>query len=194
MQVASCFLYAGFPESMNCFAFSNWCQSVSGYCQTSCPGSKCSKSGCISRYPPAIPPNNPSPTVSTSVYTCPASSAANPATTTSKAPASTTSCVTVPTCSNICSQPNNPWKGYSSNSPVGNIPLPCLTCNNIQSDYSAGKTFKLYNTPESKDCPSYPRGGSGGPGKGCQDAVSKLQEHFTYYLRQIREYSTIGKN
>ncbi|TVY84936.1 WSC domain-containing protein [Lachnellula suecica] len=168
LQVASCFLYAGFPESMNCFQFSSWCTSVSSYCKSSCPGQNCFKEACISKNPPPSAPSAPVATTSTSVYTCPASST-KPATTATVMP-TTTSCVPVPTCSNMCAQPHNPSKGYSSSSPVGNIPIPCLTCNNLKSDYNSGNCFKLYNDPDSSKCPSYPRSGSSGPGKGCKDA------------------------
>jgi len=127
-------------------------------------------SGCTTKYPPPPPPSHPSATVSTSVYTCPpASSTAKPSTTTSKPATSTKSCLPIPTCSNMCAQPHNPNKGYSYNSPVGSIPIPCLTCNNLQSDFN-NNPFKLYNNPKSENCPSYPRGGNGGPGKGCKDA------------------------
>ena len=35
VQLASCFLKAGFPESLECFKFSSWCSSVSSYCNRS---------------------------------------------------------------------------------------------------------------------------------------------------------------
>ncbi|KUJ21127.1 WSC-domain-containing protein [Mollisia scopiformis] len=170
VQLASCFLHAGFPASLNCFEFSSWCTSISQYCEKYCPGGNCNKPSCTSKLPPSGP-SAPSPVYSTSVYTCPAAStsSAKP-TTTSKAAASTTSCVPIPTNSNICTQPSNPGKGYTSSSPVGNIPLPCLTCNNIQSDYNSGNCFKLYTYANSAQCPSYPRSGSSGPSKGCKDA------------------------
>lgn len=161
---------------MKCFEFSSWCESVSSYCGKYCPGNSCSLGGCKSKYPPSGQPAPPAPTVSTSVYTCPPATTkpTKPATTTK--PSTTTSCVPVPTSSNICTQPNNPSKGYSSSSPVGNIPLPCLTCNNIYSDYKSGNCFKLYNNADSSKCPSYPRSGSWGPGKGCKDACDSQYE------------------
>ncbi|KAK0125112.1 hypothetical protein ONS96_008978 [Cadophora gregata f. sp. sojae] len=166
VQVASCFLNAGFPESMNCFEFSSWCTSISSYCNGYCPGNNCSKDNCKSKYPPSGPPLQP-PAVSTTVYPCPVSTA-KPSTTSSTA--SPTTCVPIPTDTNICKQPHNPGKGYSSSAPVGNIGLPCLTCNNIYSDYKAGYPFKLYTSPQSKNCPSYPRGGNNGPTQACKDA------------------------
>jgi len=87
-------------------------------------------------------------------------------TTTTKKPTST-SCVPIPTQSCICNQPSNPSKGYSSSSPVGSIPLPCLTCNNLYSDYSSGNWFKLYTESDSKSCGSYPKGSVP---QGCKDS------------------------
>ncbi|EKD12406.1 WSC domain-containing protein [Drepanopeziza brunnea f. sp. 'multigermtubi' MB_m1] len=166
VQAASCFLKAGFPASMNCFQFSSWCTSVGSYCSNYCPGISCSKDGCRSKYPPSGPAR-PSSIVSTSVYTCPAPTA-KPSTT--SATPTLTSYIPIPTNSNICVQPNNPRKGYSSDSPVGGIGLPCLTCNNMLSGFMAGFPFKLYTSARSEDCPSYPRYGNNGPSKGCQDA------------------------
>jgi hypothetical protein len=160
-------LNAGWPGSLDCFSFSSWCSSVSTYCGGSCPGGSCSKSGCTSKYPPSGP-SPPSNTYSTSVYTCPpASTPPVKPTTTSSKPATSTSCVPVPTNSNICTQPNNPGKGYTSSSPVGNIPLPCLTCNNVYSDYQRGNCFKLYSNADTNQCPSYGRSQGG---QGCKAA------------------------
>jgi len=166
VQLASCFLNAGFPDSLNCFSFSSWCSSVSHYCGNYCPGGSCSKSGCTSKYPPSGT-TPPSVTYSTSVYTCPAKSTSSVKPSTSSSKPSTTSCVPIPTNSNICKQPNNPGNGYSSSSPVGNIALPCLTCNNVYSDYQSGNCFKLYSDADTNKCPSYPKSQ---PSQGCKDA------------------------
>ena len=152
IQLASCFLHAGFPESLECLEYSSWCSQVSSYCSSSCPGNSCSISGCKSKYPPSGPPAPP-PSVTTSVFTC---SAAPTTTTTSKS--TSTSCVPVPTSSCVCKQPNSPSKGYGSSSPVGSVTLPCLTCNNLHSDYNSGNWFKLYTSSDSSSCPSYPKG------------------------------------
>jgi hypothetical protein len=151
VQVSSCFLQAGFPSSLNCFEYSSWCSNIGSYCQGYCPGNQCSLSSCKSKWPPSGSPA-PSPSISTSVYTC-----AGTSTSTTSQP-STTSCVPVPTQSCICTQPSSPNKGYTSSSPVGSIGLPCLTCNNLYSDYSSGNWFKLYTSPQSQSCPSYPKG------------------------------------
>ncbi|CZR66188.1 related to beta-1,3 exoglucanase [Phialocephala subalpina] len=166
VQLASCFLHAGFPDSLNCFQFSSWCSSIGQYCGTS----GCNKGGFFGKNPPSGW-TSPAPVYSSSVYTCPAAtSTAKPTTSSVKPSSSTTTCLPVPTQSNICQQPNNSWKGYTSDSPVGGIALPCLTCNNLYSDFYAGHPFKLYTFADSSKCPSYPRGGSSGPSQGCKDA------------------------
>jgi len=166
VQIASCFLSAGFPDSLNCFQFATWCSNVNSHCSNNCPGSSCSKSSCLSKYPPTGP--QPSPSVSSSVYTCTATGS-KPSSTTATT-SSTSATVPLPTQTNICCQPHNPPKGYSSTSPVGNIPLPCLTCNNVLNDYQSGNPFKLYTSPQSSNCPSYSRGGNSGPVQACRDA------------------------
>ncbi|KAH7360449.1 WSC domain-containing protein [Rhexocercosporidium sp. MPI-PUGE-AT-0058] len=184
VQVASCFLNAGFPESMKCFEFSNWCTSVSSYCSSYCPGNNCSKEGCRNKYPPSGP-SVPAPSVSTSVYPCPAPTA-KPSTTSTTA--SSTTVVPIPTDTNICKQPHNPGKGYSSSAPVGSIELPRLTCNNVYNEYKSGYPFKLYTSPQSKNCPSYPRGGNNGPTQACKDACD------TQYRSCIDTYAQSCKN
>ncbi|CAG8980407.1 hypothetical protein HYALB_00003972 [Hymenoscyphus albidus] len=168
VQVTSCLLHAGFPASLDCLKFSGWCLSVQSYCFDFCPGKNCQKSDCKSKYPPNHP-NQPNPpgSVSTSVYTCQATSASP---TPTKPSPTTSTAVPLPTNSNICCQPDNPPKGYGSLSPVGGIALPCLTCNNLMSDYNAGNPFKLYLSSQSSDCPSYPRGGPSGLNQACKDA------------------------
>ncbi|KAL2074513.1 hypothetical protein VTL71DRAFT_8291 [Oculimacula yallundae] len=191
VQVASCFLNAGFPASMDCFEFSSWCSSISSYCGNYCPGNNCSKEGCKSKYPPSGP-SPPPPTVSTTVYPCPAASA-KPSTTSSTA--SSTTAIPIPTETNICKQPHNPSKGYSSSAPVGNIELPCLTCNNIYSDYKAGYPFKLYTSSQSKNCPSYPRGGYNGPTQACKDACdSQYRSCVDTYAQGCRNNRRGGDN
>ena len=186
LQLTSCILEAGFPASLECVEFSSWCTSLSSYCDSFCPGNFCSPDDCLSKYPPSGPPK-PSATISTSVYTCPPQTTAKPPSTTSSIP-SATSCVPVPTNSNVCTQPNNPGYGYSSNSPVGGIALPCLTCNNLESDYNAGHPFKLYTSSDTTRCPSYQRNGSDGPSQGCQDACD------TQYQGCINTYAQSCKN
>ncbi|KAI9645759.1 hypothetical protein NHQ30_005191 [Ciborinia camelliae] len=161
VQLTSCLLSAGFPGSLQCLEFSNWCAEILSYCLNNCPGSSCSNTGCKSQLPPAgyTPPV---PSIKTSIYTCPTTiqTTSKPSPTTSTAPS-------LPTCSNICAQPNNPSQGYGSYSPVGNIPLPCYTCNNLQPEYSSGFPFKLYTAQTSEDSPGYSRPDCG---TGCQDA------------------------
>ncbi|KAF7948550.1 uncharacterized protein EAE97_003961 [Botrytis byssoidea] len=168
VQLTSCLLSAGFPGSLQCLQFSSWCQEIESYCGSYCPGSSCSNNGCKSRHPPAgyTPPVI---SVKTSIYTC----ATTIQTSTSK-PTSTTSIAPLPTCNNICIQPNNPSQGYSSYSPVGSIPVPCYTCNNLQPEYNSGYPFKLYTARNSEDSPSYQRPDCG---QGCQDACDAQYEN-----------------
>ncbi|PMD48803.1 WSC-domain-containing protein [Hyaloscypha variabilis F] len=165
VQVFSCFLNAGWPASQDCWAFSTWCSSVSSYCSSSCPGGDCNLGSCKSKWPPVGPPPPPTSS-STTVYTCTPTTTLSKSTTTSSK-STTSSCIPIPTQSCICSQPSNPKNGYSSSSPVGSISLPCLTCNNLYSDYSAGNHFKLYTHPDSGSCSSYPHGSVP---QGCQDS------------------------
>ncbi|KAE8451464.1 hypothetical protein EG329_004093 [Mollisiaceae sp. DMI_Dod_QoI] len=189
VQVASCFLNAGFPDSLKCFEFSSWCSNVKSYCSGYCPGGSCSASKCKSKYPPSgwIPP--PPPSVTTSVYTC---SATPTKSTTTKT--TTTSCVPVPTTSNICTQPNNPVKGYTSSKPVGDISLPVLTCNNLYTDYFKNP-FKLYTFPDTKQCKSYQHGSSG-PGSvwgACRDACDAQYTSCTNtYAQSCKSNSGAG--
>jgi len=165
VQVFSCFMNAGWPASQDCWAFSSWCTSVSSYCGSSCPGGSCSLSSCKGKYPPSGP-SKPSPTISTTVYTCaPTTTSAKPSTSSTKP--TTSSCVPIPTQSCVCNQPSNPGKGYTGSSPVGSIDLPCLTCNNLYSDYHSGNWFKLYTSSNSPTCPSY---GKGSVPQGCKDS------------------------
>lgn len=149
IQLSSCFLQAGWPESLNCFKYRDWCKSVNDYCGSSCPGNKCSPSGCRSKYPPQSPSTTQAPTVSSTVYPCKSTS------TTTSSRTTTSSVVPVPTPTCLCEQPHNPSKGYTRDDPAGDIELPCLTCNNVYSDYKSGNYFKVYNNPDSNKCPSY---------------------------------------
>jgi hypothetical protein len=126
-------------------------------------GGLCSKGDCTSKHTPAGNPGTPT----TSVYTCPPTTAPTTAKPGSKPTTTTCTSVPVPTSSNICQQPNNPSKGYTSKSPCGGIALPCLTCNNIQSDYNAGNCFKLYTSKDSSSCSSYTKPSCR---QGCKDA------------------------
>ncbi|TGO57116.1 hypothetical protein BCON_0069g00100 [Botryotinia convoluta] len=167
VQLTSCLLSAGFPGSLQCLQFSSWCQEIESYCGSYCPGSSCSNTGCKSRHPPAGY-TSPVISVKTSIYNCPITIQ-----TSISKPTSTTSIALLPTCNNICVQPNNLSQGYSSYSPVGSIPIPCYTCNNLQPDYNSGYPFKLYTAKTSEDSPSYQRPDCG---QGCQDACDAQYE------------------
>lgn len=162
-QLSSCFLLAGFPASLNCFQFSNWCTSISSYCTSYCPGPGCSINSCKNKYPP---PSSPSVVKTvTSVYTCSTTIASS----TRPSVPSTIDCVPIPTYSNICKQASCQNGDYSPSNPVGGIPMPCLTCNNLQSSYNAGYPFKLYTDPDTSSCPSYRRSPFGLQ-QACRDA------------------------
>ncbi|KAL3425584.1 wsc domain-containing protein [Phlyctema vagabunda] len=154
VQVASCFLSAGWPESLKCFEFAGWCSTIKTYCSSSCPGKGCSRSSCKSKYPPVNP--NPAPvpavSVSTSVYPCAPTSAVA---TTAYTSTTTSTSVPVPTSTNICTQPSNSRYGYTTSSPLGDIPMPCLTCNNLRLDFNVGNIFKLYISSDTNSCKSY---------------------------------------
>jgi len=151
---------------LKCFEFGDWCNSVSKYCSKSCPGKNCGISACKKNNPPAGYPSTPQPSVSTTVYPC----ATKPATTSRPVTSTSSDCVPVPTEVNICKQPHNPSKGYTSQNPVGDIELPCLTCNNWKTDFNRGYAFKLYTEANTKNCKSYGRGGKQGPTQACKDA------------------------
>ncbi|KAI0871876.1 WSC domain-containing protein [Hypoxylon argillaceum] len=154
LQGTSCFLKAGFPDSLSCFDYTTWCAELDIYCLTTCLTGDCSKSGFVKKYPAkgGLPP-----TTSTSTYPCPTTVV----TTTTKATTTTagypTSSCPVATPTGICTQPSSSKYGYGPGHPVGGIPLPVVTCNNIKSDWSAGNVFKMYSDEDSSKCPSYPR-------------------------------------
>lgn len=152
VQTVSCWLQAGFPDSLQCLQYKSWCLNVNSYCGSSCPGSKCSHSGCKSKYPPVSPPSsNPTPVVQSSIGPCAATSAP----TTTRTTTTSSSVVPIPTPACMCEQPHNPSKGYTRDDALGDIDLPCLTCNNDYSDYKSGNFFKVYNNQNSRNCPSY---------------------------------------
>jgi hypothetical protein len=150
VQVAACFKAAGWPGSLDCFDYAEWCKGIDSYCSSTCkkgkPGS-CGKKDCFGKKPPK---GNP-PVVTTSVYPCPTTSTK---TTTTTKSTSSSSCIPSPT--GICKQPTNWYLGYGPGSPVGGIELPVLTCNDIASDWK-NYPFKLYTNSDSKKCGQWPR-------------------------------------
>ncbi|KAI1812092.1 WSC domain-containing protein [Poronia punctata] len=160
IQTASCFLQAGFPDSLHCFEFGEWCADVETYCHKKCLGGHCGKSDCFNSTPPK---GSQPPVTHTSTIPCPTTTTTSTkktstktTTTTTKAGYPTSSCP-VPTPTGICVQPSNSKYGYKPGHPVGGIELPVVTCNNIKADYSQGNVFKLYTDKDSRKCPSYPR-------------------------------------
>ncbi|KAL8686468.1 MAG: hypothetical protein Q9218_007083 [Villophora microphyllina] len=147
VQIADCFLSAGWPASLNCAKYQSWCSSINTYCGNNCLGGKCSKSDCLSQNPPI---GGDSVTTSTTVNVC-------PATTTSKAASTTSSVAPIPTVSSICLLPNGPkGSGYENGQCVGDIQPAALTCNNIRKDF-AQFPLKLYTNKDSTQCSGYTR-------------------------------------
>ncbi|KAK7418808.1 hypothetical protein QQX98_003670 [Neonectria punicea] len=147
-MIASCFQSAGWPGALDCFDFSTWCGNIQDFCgSSSCSGGKCYKKDCVSKYKPKG--GNPVQTT-TSVFPCSATSA------TSTIPASaSTSCAPEPT--NICTQPSS-WRwGYGPGNPAGDIDLPLVSCNDLKTDFTAGRPFKLYTNKDSGSCKAYSR-------------------------------------
>jgi hypothetical protein len=101
------------------------------------------KADCLRKNP--VPAGGKSAITTTVVQAC---GSAKP-TTTTKAP--------IPTPTGICSAQNNP---------VGGIPLPVVTCNDLASSFASGP-FKLYTDSNSSKCPVYGRGSGG---NACVDA------------------------
>ncbi|KAM4060227.1 carbohydrate binding domain-containing protein [Hirsutella rhossiliensis] len=146
LQVVSCFKYAGWPHTIDCFDFQRWCRNVQRYCAGSCRGrGRCGKGDCWSKYKPGF---GKPPATTTSVFPClPASATDKP---TPARPA--TSCPPAPT--NICKQPTNDRWGYGPGKPVGGIPLPVVGCNDIKDDWRS-RPYKLYTEPDSVKSPSF---------------------------------------
>ncbi|TRX92646.1 hypothetical protein FHL15_006573 [Xylaria flabelliformis] len=155
LQSTSCFLKAGFPDALHCFEYAEWCAALDVYCVSKCSGSTCGgKSTFTQKYPPKG--GNP-PTTQTSTYPCPTTIATTTTKTTTTTAGYPTSSCPVPTPTGICIQPTNNKYHYGPGNPVGGIPLPIVTCNNIKDDWNAGNVFKLYTDNDSHKCPSYPR-------------------------------------
>ncbi|KXJ97564.1 WSC domain-domain-containing protein [Microdochium bolleyi] len=147
LQIASCFLKAGWPNAMDCFNYAGWCGKIKDYCFSD--SGRGGKNGCYKQYPPI---GGQQPSTSTSVYPCPTTASA---TTTTKT--STTSTCNIPTPTGICKQPTDNRWGYGPGKPVGGIELPLVTCNNVERDYRSGNVYKLYTDNDSSKCRSYVR-------------------------------------
>ncbi|KAM0436912.1 hypothetical protein ACHAPT_002625 [Fusarium lateritium] len=146
-NIASCFQKASWPNSLDCFNFSKWCDGVQGFCASTCSrGRSCNKSGCLKQNQPVG--GNPVKTT-TSVFPCAATSASS-----SVPPASSTSVAPQPT--NICQQPSSRSYGYGPGNPVAGIELPLVGCNDLKGDFTQ-KPFKLYTDDDSRSCKSYQR-------------------------------------
>ncbi|EAA26914.2 hypothetical protein GE21DRAFT_4313 [Neurospora crassa] len=164
LQVSACFKQAGWPGALDCFGFAEWCSALSTYCKgSSKPGGICSKKDFWNHKPPSSPsltgPGVPTTTVIT-VPCLPVSTGKPTSTsvpTSTKAATFTTSTTTtgtkcpIPTSTSLCNPPK------SNKPPVGGIPLPVVTCNDLLSSFSSGHPFKLYTDSDSSKCKSYAR-------------------------------------
>ncbi|KAL8712393.1 MAG: hypothetical protein Q9220_003241 [cf. Caloplaca sp. 1 TL-2023] len=149
LQIADCFLTAGWPASLQCAKYQSWCQSIGTYCGNICASGKCNKGDCISSNPPVGGQSSVTTTTTTGV--CPASSSTSKSSTSS----SISSTAPIPTVSSLCLLPNGPpGSGYSNGASLGNIPPPALICNNLSRDFAA-YPFKLYTSKDSSSCQGY---------------------------------------
>ncbi|KAG7102365.1 WSC domain-containing protein like [Verticillium longisporum] len=149
LQVAACLKQAGWPGAIECFNFQQWCQNIDMFCGWMCREGwdrSCSKKDYFNFYKPV---GDGKPITSTSTFPC-------AATTTTTVPPATTTAV-VPPPKGICIQPSNPWYGYGPGNPVGKIPLPAVTCNDLEHEFKGGNPFKMYSNSESSKCRSYTR-------------------------------------
>ncbi|CCC05915.1 unnamed protein product [Sordaria macrospora k-hell] len=157
LQVSACFKQAGWPGALECFGFAEWCSALSTYCKGSGkPGGICSKKDFWNHKPPSVPgPGAPTTTVIT-VPCLPVSTgkptSTKPATSTTTKPAASTSTqCPIPTSTSLCNPPKN------NKPPVGGIPLPVVTCNDLLLSFNSGHPFKLYTDSDSRKCKSYAR-------------------------------------
>ncbi|KAB5558603.1 WSC domain-containing protein [Coniochaeta sp. 2T2.1] len=183
LQIASCFLSAGWPDSLKCFDFADWCSDVKDYCSTNPSKVKnYGKGNCFASKPPK---GGSPPTTKTVTVPCAPTTTAK---TTAK-PSTTTQCP-IPTVTNICKQPTNRQYGYDAENPVGDIELPVVTCNDLKSEF-ASKPFKLYTNSDSKKC-----GGYGRPQvpNACADACKAQYDQCTAtYAEGCRQPAQSGK-
>ncbi|KKA28148.1 hypothetical protein TD95_000965 [Thielaviopsis punctulata] len=184
LQAASCFKETSFPTSVQCFIFSQWCESISSFCWRSCPGNSCSKSSCYNKNPPS---NHKPDTTTTSVYPC------APTSTKPVASSTTTSSTTtvVPSATSICKQPSSSKWGYSPGNPCGGIELPIVTCNDDKSSKSS-RPWKLYNNKNWWQCPSY--GGSSGAKNACSDACATQRDSCLKVYAEGCKQKSAGAN
>ncbi|KAK3302010.1 WSC domain-containing protein [Chaetomium strumarium] len=188
LQVASCFKHAGWPDVVDCFDFGDWCADISKYCNSKPPSGGCRKADFFGKKPPKGN-KPPQPTTITVTTTCKPTST-KPPTTTTPTTSSTTKCP-VPTPTNICTQPSNPYYGYGPGKPVGGIEMPVVTCNDLADDWPA-YPFKQYTDPDSRKCKKYPRPGCA---NACADACKEQYEDcLDVYAQGCKTRPNRGRN
>lgn len=145
LQTAACLGTAGWPGSLECFKFGQWCHDLGAYCLTKCkPGKDCSKDDFFSEKPPRA---GGQPTTTTSTVPC----------TETAEPTPTPTVPVVPEPTSICVQPKNRLLGYGPGNPVGGIEMPFVTCNDVEEEFNHGFHFKQYLFANSLRCPAYRR-------------------------------------
>ncbi|KAM3539255.1 hypothetical protein ARSEF1564_007817 [Beauveria bassiana] len=216
VTVFSCFHQAGFPDSLNCFEYAQWCKSLKSYCNRCDNSDRCNKLDCWKSLEPGhvgtsttqtatvpctgVPTSNP-PGTSTKPTTKPPGTTTKPTTSTkpltsTQTSTSTTQCPPQPT--NVCKQPTSKECDFGPGNPVGGVPLPIVTCNDCKDDFNANP-FKMYTVANSKNCPSFPHGRIGGVCcEACKhqyykcvevyaDSCKNLQNQPNFHPRSIEE-------
>ncbi|KAF3355658.1 hypothetical protein VdG1_03950 [Verticillium dahliae VDG1] len=144
LQTHACLKFAGWPAALECADYKKWCKDAKLFCRRSCTSKSrnCSKAGHHAENPPRGGDNKDPVT-----KTVPCDEATG-----------TMTPGTVPEPTNLCVQPHNPGRGYTTEDPVGDIDLPVVTCNNNEADHKRGNPFKQYDHSNWGHCPSYKRG------------------------------------
>ncbi|ROT40395.1 WSC-domain-containing protein [Sodiomyces alkalinus F11] len=189
LQTAACLATAGWPGTLECLKFGQWCAELGSYCLTTCkPGRDCSRGDFLSKKPPkgGVKP----PTTSTSTVPCPeTTAAATPTTPHTPAPTPV-----VPEPTSVCVQAKNGLKGYGPGNPVGGIEMPFVTCNDVEAEFHSGYHFKQYLFANTLRCPTYKRSQVKGAcvdacheqGETCRNVYAKAQletKGFTAWVK-----------
>ncbi|KAK3950414.1 WSC domain-containing protein [Pseudoneurospora amorphoporcata] len=152
LQVSACFKQAGWPGALECFGFAEWCSALSTYCKGSGrPGGICSKKDFWDHKPPSGPRSGVPTTTVITVPCLPINTGMPPTATSTKPATSTSTQCPIPTSTSLCNPPKN------NKPPVGGIPLPVVTCNDLLPSFNSGHPFKLYTDSDSSKCKSYAR-------------------------------------
>ncbi|KAM3515577.1 hypothetical protein MY11210_000755 [Beauveria gryllotalpidicola] len=193
VTVFSCFHQAGFPDSLNCFEYAQWCKSLLSYCNRCDSSDRCNKLDCWKSLEPGHVGTS---TTKTTTVPCTGVPTSNPPGTTTKpttstkpltstqTSTSTTQCPPQPT--NVCKQPTSKDCDFGPGNPVGGVPLPIVTCNDCKDDFNANP-FKMYTVANSRNCPSFPHGRIGGVCcEACKHQYYKCVEVYADSCRNLQ--------